>query len=169
MQDQPCHVNILLAQNAHSPRARSSELLCQRARNIIDVVQATRHNAPRDVWIVGGRFSRCCVVRGFGFCDLNSPDMVQRACIFRRAIVIKFVRIGTSGTHQNTDTNLPTIVMKLRQRFFEVALVFPFNICPWRYCWWVQRMSDLDGVIGYCVLDESKIGTAGDHNDKGYA
>ena len=29
--------------------------------------------------IVNGRFSSRYVVRGFGFCDLNSPDISRRA------------------------------------------------------------------------------------------
>src|SRR5205809_1819145 len=95
MQDQPCHVNILLAQNAHSPQAGSSGLRFQLVQNVFDEGRVTRGNAPSDVWIVGDGFSSRYAVRGFGFCDLNSPDCCRRAIIMRRAMVrlIRSVRI----------------------------------------------------------------------------
>src|SRR5882724_3662916 len=165
MQEQPCHANILLAQNAYCPQARSGELRCQRVHNVIHVFQVSL-NPPRDVRIVGDRFCSYCVVRGFGLYDVNSPDAFRRALITRRTIVIKLVLIGfIARTNQNTDANLPTIVTNLCQRGVEVMLVLPLNVCPF---WYLTShvMSNLD--VGSCVHDAWKIAAADDHDGRDY-
>jgi hypothetical protein len=129
MQDQPCHVNILLAQNAYSPRPGSSELRFQLVQNVLDVARVTRSNAPSDVWIVGDGFSSRYAVRGFGFCDLNSPDIYRRAIVSAVVVVvIRSVRMGMMvGILHSAQAILP-MGTKPIQRFVEVTLVLPFNV-----------------------------------------
>ena len=118
--------------------------------------------------VVNGTSSRY-VVRGLGFCDLNGPDIFRRGgaiVLVLPAIVIKLVRIGCTAGHHNTDANLPIIGTNLCQRFVEVTLVLPLNVCP---CWSLslQLMSKLDRQ--FCVRDEWKIAAADDRNDRDYA
>src|SRR6266480_3287241 len=133
MQDQPSQVNIFLAQNAHSPRPGSSELRFQLVQNVFDEGWVTRSNAPSDVWIVGDGFSSRYAVRGFGFRDLNGPDIYRRTIVIRRAMarLIRSVPMGMRiGILHSTEAILP-IGTKPIQRYVEVMLVFPLNV----YCW----------------------------------
>src|SRR6266576_4026190 len=134
MQDQPCHLNILLAQDAHSPQAGSSGLRFQLVQNVFDEGRVTRGNAPSDVWIVGDGFSSRYAVRGFGFCDLNSPDIYRRAIVTAMVVVvIRSVWMGTiAGIHHSTEAILPIDTRtKLIQRVVELSLVLPLNV--WRF------------------------------------
>jgi hypothetical protein len=136
----------------------------ERAENLAYVTWIRRLNPVRNIRIVSGRFSSRYVVRGFGFCDLNSPDICRRALISPSAIVIKLVRIGfIARTHQNTDANLPTIVTNLCQRFVELMLVLPLNVCRS-----FLLTSNLH-TVRCDVWDEWKVAAADDRNDHDYA
>lgn len=102
----------------------------KRVENGAYVFWIRRLNPVGNVRVVNGRSSGRYVVRGFGFCDLDSPDVFRWALISRRAIVIKLVLIGsTARTNQNTDANLPTMLTNLCQRRVELILLLPLNIC----------------------------------------
>jgi hypothetical protein len=171
MQGQPRRVNILLAEDPSSFQKRPREWRClwfERLENLDYVTRISRLNPVRSMRIVNGRFSSRYVVRGFGFCDLNSPD-VSRRVIFRRARVMPRalairVLIGfIAGLLKNTDAILPIMATNLFQRLLELsALVLPLNVCPLTS----QLMSNLD--IRFCVRDEWKIAAADHHNNHDY-
>ena len=104
----------------------------ERVENLFYVIWIRRLNPVRNIRIVSGRFSSRYVVRGFGFCDFNSPDIFRRALISPSAIVIKLVRIGfIARTHQNTDANLRVpfgVTTNLFQCVVELTLVLPVNV-----------------------------------------
>jgi len=85
-----------------------------------------------------------------------------------RAIVIRLVRMGCTAGHHNTEAILPIMVTNLFQRFVEISLILPLNVCPF-WCLTSHFMSNLDIGIGFCVLDEWKIAAADDRNDHDYA
>src|SRR5882724_8656909 len=98
---------ILLAQNAYSPQARSSELGCQRVQNVIDVVQVISLNLPCDVRIVGDRFCSRCVVRGFG---LYNPVSLK----LYRTKVLAVARYWClmRAWMQNRDVTVPPVFLE---------------------------------------------------------
>jgi hypothetical protein len=77
------------------------------------------------IWIVSNRLSSRYLVRGFGFCDFNSPDISRRVratrsvrmdgAIFVLQLNIEFIRPLMAGTN-------------LSQRAVEVPLRRPFNV-----------------------------------------
>ncbi|SRR6266480_1509558 len=136
----------------------------ERGENLDYVTWIRRLNPVHSVRIVSRRFSNRYVVRDFGFCDLNSPDIFRMARVFG-AIIIKLVPIGfTAGIQQNTDANLPIMATNLCQRFVEVTLVLPLNV-PRALTW----QPNLDSGIGFCARDGWKIAAADDRNDRDYA
>ena len=138
--------------------------------NLGCVTWIRRLNSVRSVRVVNGRFSSRYVICGFGFCNLNSPDIYRRV-IFRRALVVLtalaiMVLIGfIAGLLKNTDAILPPIMKNLFQRLLELnPVVFPLNVCPLTS----DGMSNLDRGTGYCVRNGWKIAAAADHNDGDY-
>ena len=119
-----------------------------------------------NVRVVNGRFSSRYVVRGFGFCHLNSPDIFRIASIIPRAIVIKLVLIGfISRTLQNTNANLPIrVATDLCQRLVELTLVLPVNVFRT-----FLLISNLHRVQCEVWDDWKKRATADDRNDHDYA
>ena len=138
------------------------------AENLGYVTWIRRLNPVRNVRVVNGRFSSRYVVRGSGLCDLNSRDISRRALVTRRAFVMRVVRVGfILGIHHNTEAILPITVTNLFQRFVELSLVLPLNVCPFWYLT-SQLMSNLDSGKGFCVQDGWKIAAADDRNDHDY-
>ena len=173
MQAEPRRVRILLAEDPSSFQKRSRYWRClfERAKNLHYVTWIRRLNPMRNIWIVSNRFSSRYLVGGLGFCDFNSLDFFRRGrgAIVIQTIVIKFVPIGfTAGIQHNTDANLPMMVTNLCQRFVEVALVLPLNVCPVCPFYLSSRLSNLDLGIGFFVQDGWKIAAAGDHDDHDY-
>jgi len=84
-----------------------------------------------------------------------------------RAIVIRLVRMGCTAGHHNTEAILPIMVTNLFQRFVEITLILPLNVCPFWYLT-SQLMSNLDSGKGFCVQDGWKIAAADDRNDHDY-
>jgi hypothetical protein len=143
----------------------------ERVENLAYVTWIRRLNAVRNVRVVNGRFSSRYVVRGFGFCDLNSPDIYRRV-IFRRArvtlsaLAIRVLMGFTARRLKNTDAILPIMATNLFQRLLELnPVVFPLNVCPLTS----DVMSNLDRGTGYCVRNGWKIAAAADHNDGDYS
>ena len=98
-------------------------LMFERVENLAYVTWIRRLNSVRNMRIVNGRFSSRYVVRGFGFCDLNSPD-ISRRVIFRRAICnlrhLLPVLMSLSPVINNTDAILPIMATNLFQRLLEL-------------------------------------------------
>ena len=121
----------------------------------------------RNVRVANGRFSSRYVARGFGFCDLNSLDIFQRALVTPRALAIRVMIGFIAGLLNNTDAILPIMATNLFQRLLELSpLVLPLNVPRYLTS---QLMSNLDIGIGFCVLDEWKIAAAADRNHRDYA
>jgi len=76
-----------------------------------------------NVRVVNGRFSSRYVVRGFGFCDLNSPDLSPRGRA--RFVPMGAVSIGVEFIPPVAAVTAPT---NLIQRAVEVPLRLPFNV-----------------------------------------
>ncbi len=109
------------------------------------------------VRIVSRRFSSRYVVRGFGFCDLNSPD------ISRRVMFTIFVQMDliSALSLQNIEVVIPVMGTNLIQRGVELLRVLPFNVFPRSLF-----TSNLDRVQD--VRDGWKIAAADHHNDHDY-
>ena len=135
-------------------------VMFERVENVHYVTRISRLNPVRSMGVVNGRFSGGYVVSGLGFCDLNSHSFFRGALIIRRAIVIQRVLVGRSSGFQNTDANLPIMSTNLCQRFVELTLAFPRNVCPLS-----SPMPKLDRGKRFCVVDvEYIVATAGDRN-----
>ena len=65
------------------------------------------------------------------------------------------------GVSIGVDAIRPVIVTDLFQRFVELMLAFPLNVCP------SPLISKID--IGYCVRDQWNSAAADDHNGHDYA
>src|SRR5215470_2422229 len=110
MQGQPRRVNILLAEDPSSFQKRPREWRClrpERVENLDYVTWIRRLNLVRNVRVVNGRFSSRYVVGGFGFRDLNSPDIFRRALVIPRALAIRVLMGFIAGLHDNTEAILP--------------------------------------------------------------
>jgi len=138
----------------------------ERGENLAYVTWIRRLNPVHNIRIVSGRFSSRYVVRGFGFCDLNSPDFCRRAHVTTRALAT-FDRGGCSlGRPHNTEAITRPLILvgtNLCQRFRELMLVLPLNVCRS-----FLLTSDLHRVR--CdVWDEWKGAAADNRNDHDYA
>src|SRR5438045_6175551 len=106
----------------------------ERVENLFYVTWIRRLNPVHNIRIVSGRFSSRYVVRGFGFCDLNSPD-VSRGAIVRRAIVTRMafvvIRLGVfARLLYNTEAILPIMATNLFQRSIETCtIILPLSVC----------------------------------------
>ena len=108
-----------------------------------------------NIGIVSGRFSNRYVVRGFGFRDLNSPDIWQvRITIFYPMVLFTIIP-------QNADVILAMIATNLVQRCREFGFALPPNVY---YVVFAVRwpLSNLDSSIGSCVWDGWENATADD-------
>src|SRR4029077_3602932 len=74
----------------------------------------------RNIRIVPSRFSSRCVVRDFGFCDLNSLKN-----FLTRFSIVRFFTLGFQLTNL-VSTPIPT---NLFQRVVELLLGSPVNVC----------------------------------------
>jgi len=116
-----------------------------------------------NVRVVNGRFSSRYVVRGFGFCDLNSPD------ISRRVRATLFVRINVIGLVVQLNMEVIRRLVgggggtNLIQRFVERILVLPLNVVT------SPLISNLHRVQCEVWDDWKKRATADDRNDHDYA
>jgi hypothetical protein len=178
MQAKPCHINTLLAGDPSSFQKRPREwrwLWFERFEDLGYVTWIRRGNPVRNVRIVNGRLSSRYVVRGFGFCDLNSPDISRRALVLRTigsGRGTSFVPIGglIAGVPHNTEANLPMIGTNLSQRFAERTLVLPLNVCRT-----FLLTSNLHKGKGSCAREDCArddpciIAAADDRNDHDYA
>ena len=138
----------------------------ERGENLAYVTWIRRLNPVHNIRIVSGRFSSRYVVRGFGFCDLNSPDISRRALVTPRALAIGDPPGCSVGRPHNTEAiTRPLILMatNLFQRVLELTLVLPLNICRS-----FLLTSNLHRVR--CdVWDEWKGAAADNRNDHDYA
>ena len=71
-------------------------LMFERVENLAYVTWIRRSNPVHSIRIVNGRFSSRYVVRGLGFCDLNSPDIFRRALseghlLFQGSVRVRWV------------------------------------------------------------------------------
>ncbi len=112
-----------------------------------------------NVRVVNGRFSSRYVVRGFGFCDLNSPDLSPRGRA--RFVRTGVVSIGVEFIPRVTAVMAPT---NLCQRLVELTLVLPLNVFRT-----FLLISNLHRV--QCVVwdDWKERATADDRNNHDYA
>ena len=108
--------------------------------------------------IVSGRFSSRYVVRGFGFRDLNSPDISRMVRITIFCPTVLFMIIP-----QNEEVILAVMATNLFQRCLEFIFALPPNV------YWDVVISNLDTEKGCCVRDEWKSAAADDTYGYDYA
>jgi len=138
-------------------------LMFERVENLDYVTWVRRLHPIRSMRVVNGRFSSRCVVGGFGFCDIDSPDIFQTA-IGTILGTVRMVPIDDGVVIQlNLEAIRSVMVTKLFQRCVELILAFPRNVCPLIMS---QVMPKLHK--GFCVKDY-EIAAADDRNDHDYA
>ena len=142
---------------------------CKRVENLFYVTWIRRLNPVRNVRVVNGRSSSRYVVRGFGFCNLYSPNVCRRAVVTPRAFAIRVLMGSIAGLLNNTKAILPIMTTNLFQRLLELSpVVLPLSV---RCCLTLPPISNLDNGIGSCARDDWKRrrGAASDRNDDDYA
>ena len=120
-------------------------------------------NSVRKVRVVNGRFSSRYVVRGFGFCDLNSPDISRRV---RITIFFPMLGVFICVLQQNEEVILPIMVTNMLQRCLEFIFALPPNVY-WGVVFAV--ISNHDTEKGCCVRDGWKSAAADDTYGYDYA
>jgi len=135
MHCEPRCVRILLAEGPSSFQKRPRYWRCsfQRVENLANVIWIRRLNPVHNIWIVSNRLSSRYLVRGFGFCDLNSPDISRRTVVIP-AFVIKLVLFGMiAGLPDYAEAitrSLIVVATNLLQRLLELSPVaLPLNVC----------------------------------------
>ena len=134
----------------------------ERVENLFYVTWIRRLNPVHGVRIVSRRFSNRYVVRDFGFCDLNSPD------VSRRVRATRFVRMNVSGVVVQLNMEVIRRVVgggggtDLIQRGVELLPRLPFNVTRNSLV-----TSNLDRVRED-AREEWKIAAAGYRNDHDY-
>ena len=137
-------------------------VMFERVENVHYVTWISRLNPVHSMGVVNGRFSGGYVVSGLGFCDLNSHSIFPEGTHNPKGnrYSTGACRAGAPGS-QNTDANLPIMSTNLCQRFVELTLAFPRNVCRSLS----SPMPKLDRGKRFCVMDvEYKVATAGDRN-----
>jgi hypothetical protein len=137
---------------------------CKRGQNGAYVFWISRLNPVRNVRVVNGSFSSRYVVRGFGFCDLDSPDFSRRTLVILRAFIMRVVRMRCiAGRPHNTEAiTSPLSATNVCQRRVELTLVLHLDVCRS-----FLRTSNLNRV-GCDVWDVWKIAAADDHDGRDY-
>lgn len=167
MHCEPRRVRILLAEDPSSFQKRPTLWhWFERVENREYVTWIRRLNPVHNIWIVSNRLSSRYLVRGFGFCDLDSPDLFRTAIGTVRRWVRRLVRMG--GVSIGVDAIRPMMVTNLFQRLVELMLVLPLNVWPFVFAISLQLRSNQDGV-GYYARDGWKSAAADDHNHYDYA
>jgi hypothetical protein len=154
MQGEPCHMNVLLAQDPFGVQKRPRERRClfERVQNRCYVRSISSRNAVRNIRIVTGRFSSRRPLGDFGHCDPISLNTARG-----RARIVRMDWLS-AGIHQNTDVVITPMPTNLFQCFVEVTLGRPLN---------VRRLgSNLQNV--FLVGDDLVSAAADDRNDYDY-
>jgi len=119
-----------------------------------------------NIWIVNNRLASRYLVRGLGFCDLNSPDLFRTAIGTVRSWVSRLVWMLWVSI--GVDAIRPVMLTDLFQRFVELMLAFPLNVYPSQLSKFDKRFFICDHEV--CVLDQwNSAAAAADSNNHDYA